>query len=68
MDENEPVDDSEFVYRRIHPKFYQATSPIPVLYEAFRPSPKDDAGLSVLRARFAKPEFAPIREPTRFPG
>jgi hypothetical protein len=56
MDEHEPVDDSEFVYRRIHPKFYTVTARVPVLYEAFRPSRSDDTGLSVLRARFAQPE------------
>jgi hypothetical protein len=56
MDEQEPVDDNECVYRRIHPKFYKASVPVPVLYEAFRPSRSDDTGLSVFRARFAKPE------------
>jgi hypothetical protein len=56
MDEREPVDDGEFVYRRIHPKFYKPAAPVSVLYEAFRPSKSDDAGLSVVRACFAKPE------------
>src|SRR5438067_1302608 len=55
MDEREPVDDNEFVYRRIHPKFYKASAPVPVLYEAFRPSRNDSTGLSVVRAGFAKP-------------
>ncbi len=56
MNEHEPVDDNEFVYRRIHPRFYQSSSPLPVLYEAFRPNRNDVNGLSVLRPRFAKPE------------
>ncbi len=54
--EHEPVDRTESVYRRIHPKFYNAAAPLPVLYEAFRPNRNDQTGLSVLRARFAKPE------------
>ena len=56
MDELQPVEDGEFVYRRIHPKFYKAAAPVSILYEAFRPSRSDDAGLSVIRARFAQPE------------
>jgi hypothetical protein len=55
-DEKEPVDDSEFVYRRIHPNFHDATLPIAVGLEAFRPSQSDVTGLSVLRARFAQPQ------------
>jgi len=56
MDENEPVDDDEFVYRRIHPHFYNEVLPVAVLFEAFRPSRHDSTGLSVLRARFAQPQ------------
>ena len=56
MDESQPVEDGEFVYRRIHPRFYKAAAPVSILYEAFRPSRSDDAGLSVIRARFAQPE------------
>jgi hypothetical protein len=56
MDEQQPVANSEFVYRRIHPKFYKASAPVAVLYEAFRPSRSDSAGLSVLRASLAQPE------------
>jgi hypothetical protein len=41
MDEQEPIDEAEFVYRRIHPKFYKSSAPVPVLYEAFRPSQSD---------------------------
>jgi hypothetical protein len=36
MDEQEPVDDDEFVYRRIHPRFYTSSFPVAVFYEAFR--------------------------------
>ena len=37
-------------------RFYNASAPLPVLYEAFRPNRNDNTGLSVLRARFAQPE------------
>jgi hypothetical protein len=56
MDEREPVDDSEFVFRRIHPIYYNSALPVPVQPEAFRPSRNDATGLSVLRARFALPQ------------
>lgn len=56
MDEHEPIDQSEFVYRRIHPNFYKASPLVAVLYEAFRPTRADQAGLSVVRARYAQPE------------
>src|SRR5258708_21178864 len=56
MDETEPVEESEIVYRRIHPRFYQAGSPVAILFEAFRPNRHDGTGISVLRARFAKPQ------------
>jgi len=55
MDEQDPVDESEFFYRRIPRAFYGAALPIAVHREAFRPSDKDTTGLSVFRARFAKP-------------
>src|SRR5438128_12153514 len=55
MDEHEPVDETEFVYRRIHPNFYNPALRVAVLPEAFRPSRNDTTGLSVLRARFAQP-------------
>jgi hypothetical protein len=55
MDEHQPVEESEFVYRRIHPNFYNAGLPIPVLLEAFRPTRGDTSGISLLRAKFAKP-------------
>jgi hypothetical protein len=56
MNESEPVDDGEFVFRRIHPDFYDPSLPLPVQGRAFRPSHNDDTGLSVLRARFAQPK------------
>jgi hypothetical protein len=55
MDECDPVEHDEYIFRRIHPRFYSATAAIPVLYEAFRPSRQDVSGLSVVRARFAAP-------------
>ena len=53
MDENDPVDDSEFVYRRIHAQFYDPTLPISVQREAFRPNQNDTTGISVLRGRYS---------------
>src|SRR5438034_982233 len=56
MDENEPVDDGELVFRRIHPTYYNSSLQVPVQPEAFRPSRNDITGHSVLRARFAQPQ------------
>jgi hypothetical protein len=58
MDENDPVDDSEFVYRRIHPNFFDPALPMPVQRDAFRPTENDTTGLSVFRASFARPADA----------
>ena len=69
MDENDPVDDGEFVYRRIHPTFYDPSQPIPVRLLAFRPSEQDAAGLSVLRAQFARPQdVLANRDPAKMAG
>src|SRR6266851_9584789 len=69
MDEHEPVDETEFVYRRIHPNFYNPTLRVAVLPEAFRPSRSDTAGLSVLRARFAQPQDTLAnRDPAKVSG
>jgi hypothetical protein len=67
MDEHEPVEDTEFVYRRIHPQFYKPALQIAVLFEAFRPSQNDTTGLSVVRARFAQPQDTLAnRDPARY--
>jgi hypothetical protein len=55
MDEHQPVDASEFVYRRIHRVYYQADLPMPIQPAAFRPTKSDDTGLSVFRAGFLQP-------------
>ncbi|MFL5241667.1 MAG: hypothetical protein ACJ8FY_06135 [Gemmataceae bacterium] len=55
MDERDPVRDDEFVYRRIHRNFYDATISPPIRSEAFRPNKNDDTGLSVFRAQFLQP-------------
>jgi hypothetical protein len=55
MDEHEPVQDGEFVYRRIHRSFLDANIPIPISRGAFCPNHHDMTGLSVFRARFVKP-------------
>jgi hypothetical protein len=56
MHEHQPVDEGEFVYRRIHRTYYQAGLPIPIQLAAFRPNPSDTTGLSVFRAAFVQPE------------
>lgn len=55
MDEHQPVDASEFVYRRIPRNYYQAGLPIPIHPAAFRPNQNDTTGLSVFRAAFVQP-------------
>jgi hypothetical protein len=55
MDEDQPVEDSEYVFRRIPPDFFDASLAIAVTREAFRPTKKDSSGLSVFRAGLAKP-------------
>jgi hypothetical protein len=55
MDELDPVDPSEFVYRRIHRTFVEPGAPILIQFPAFRPSAHDTTGLSVFRARFGQP-------------
>jgi hypothetical protein len=55
MDEHEPVQDDEFVYRRIHRNFYDGSIPTRIRREAFRPSHNDATGLSVFRAAFVQP-------------
>lgn len=55
MDEQQPVDASEFVYRRIPRTYYQAGLPIPIHPAAFRPNSNDITGLSVFRATFVQP-------------
>lgn len=54
-DERQPVDENEFVYRRIHRSHYQAGLPIPVQMTAFRPNERDTTGISVFRERFVTP-------------
>jgi hypothetical protein len=55
MDEHQPVDETEFVYRRIHRVYYQADLPLPIQPAAFRPTPNDTTGISVFRARLVQP-------------
>jgi hypothetical protein len=58
MDEREPAEESEFVYRRIAGAYCDAALPVPIQREAFRPNSNDTSGLSVFRARFAQPNDA----------
>ncbi|MBI3412067.1 MAG: hypothetical protein HY040_27365 [Planctomycetes bacterium] len=55
MDEHDPVDDGEFVYRRIHRSFFLASALIPIQFPAFRPNANDLTGISVFRAALAQP-------------
>jgi hypothetical protein len=55
MDEHDPVTESEYIYRRIAPMYYDAALNLPIQLQAFRPTANDTTGLSVLRAAFAKP-------------
>ena len=56
MDEREPVQDDEFVYRRIHRIFFDSGVAPAVRREAFRPTHNDTTGLSVFRDGFLRPE------------
>ncbi len=56
MDEQQPVDQSEVVYRRIPRVFFQAALPVLFRIAAFRPTANDTTGLSVFRAGFLRPE------------
>jgi hypothetical protein len=58
MDEHQPIDANEFVYRRIHRAYYQPGLPLPVQPAAFRPNQQDSTGLSVFRALFVQPQDA----------
>ncbi len=55
MDENQPVDQTEFVYRRIPRIYFQAGVPVLFRITAFRPTSQDSTGLSVYRAGFLQP-------------
>lgn len=55
MDEYQPVDPSEHIFRRLHRTYYQAGLPIAVQFTAFRPTANDATGLSVFRAGFLGP-------------
>ncbi len=54
-DELQPVDDNEFVYRRIPQKFCNPDLPVPIPALAFRPNQNDTSGISVFRAWFVEP-------------
>src|ERR1043166_6483379 len=50
-DELQPVQEDEFVLRRIHRSAFKAELSPPVLRIAFQPNENDDTGLSVYRER-----------------
>jgi hypothetical protein len=59
MDEHDPLEDGELLYRRIHRTFLDPSVPIPIQLPAFRPTANDTTGLSLFRARFlAQPQDA----------
>jgi hypothetical protein len=51
-DQSQPVEESEFILRRIHRQHYQEGADIPVLASGFRPTQQDTTGISVFRERF----------------
>src|SRR5438445_11228399 len=55
MDEHQPVDPTEFVYRRIPRTYFQAGLPVLFRITEFRPTSNDTTGLSVFRAGFLQP-------------
>ncbi|MBI2805466.1 MAG: hypothetical protein HYX68_10860 [Planctomycetes bacterium] len=55
MNEQDPIEDGEFVFRRIHRSLFAAGAAIPVWHSAFRPNGNDSTGLSVFREGFATP-------------
>jgi hypothetical protein len=64
MDENDPVDDGEHVYRRIHAAFFVASLPVPIQSPAFRPTSNDTTGHSCFREQFLqRPEDAFVNLP-----
>jgi hypothetical protein len=54
-EEFQPVDDQEYVYRRIPQRFCNPDLPVPIPALAFRPNQNDTTGISVFRARFVQP-------------
>jgi hypothetical protein len=52
IDELAPVEEHEFVLRRIHRNAYNSNLDSPILRIAFQPNQNDDTGLSVFRERF----------------
>ena len=54
-DELQPIDEDEFVLRRIHVNAYKALLTPPILRIAFEPNKNDTTGISVYRERFVKP-------------
>ncbi len=51
-EEHEPVTEEEAILRRIHKRYYNPQEIIAVQPEAFRPTERDEDGLSVFRERF----------------
>ena len=58
MDENDPINDDEFVLRRVVnlPDYYDPTLPAPTRTNAFRPTDDDLTGISVYREAFVSAE------------
>ena len=68
MDEHQPVDPGEFVYRRIHRTYYHSGLPLSIQPAAFRPNPNDTTGAE-LRTRIRLRNRAPslLLPPSRRP-
>lgn len=65
-DELEPIEEDEFVLRRIHRDHYKTSLPDPVLRMAFEPRRGENDGLSVYRERWVTP--AQVAASGRTPG
>lgn len=55
MSEFDPVEEGEYVYRRIAPVFFDESLPIAIQREAFRPTASDVTGISVFRSKLCQP-------------
>lgn len=55
-DEQAPLSDDEYVYRRVLKEHVDERLPMPVTVAGFRPTKDDEQGISVYRAEFVTPE------------
>jgi hypothetical protein len=63
-DQLTPVEEGEYVYRRVHHSFYHENLTIAIQPTAFRPNQNDTTGLSVFRSRFVPAQDTLTNVPT----